>query len=395
MRELLGVYIVFLCLLINLIEGGQGENRASDYGFPTVFAYNLGQYPYFEHLPVPNKKVTPEDLVYWNQMLDDLLKKYPKPAGTKVRAQAYLYNAQRDFAFLSYKMNGRFAGSIGPVSAGVLKLFFPEYVPEFTPDPNAPALNDIYSKTLARVVLDKVKDRFSHEQPLKPYPILQGAQYWSGKNPIGLELGNLKPWSMSSSSLYRSKPPPPLSDSYWKDQINQIKAQMNELTPEKKDLIYYWAGMTTPGSGDWQTILEDYLKKLNARIGTRLLVRSTLAMGIYDATAGAFDTKYTYWIKRPSMIDDSIKPVIDVPEHPSYPSAHSSIAGASSTILIYFFPENQEKWNQLAIQSGMSRIWAGIHYPNDHEEGIKLGKKVGEITIAKSLFLHQIVDSKQ
>ncbi|HYG64990.1 MAG TPA: vanadium-dependent haloperoxidase [Thermoanaerobaculia bacterium] len=69
------------------------------------------------------------------------------------------------------------------------------------------------------------------------------------------------------------------------------------------------------------------------------------------------------------------------PRHPSYPSGHSTYAGAASEILSYFFPDYSGELTKLADNTGMGRLWAGIHYRSDHIEGMKLGRCVARLII--------------
>jgi hypothetical protein len=69
------------------------------------------------------------------------------------------------------------------------------------------------------------------------------------------------------------------------------------------------------------------------------------------------------------------------PRHPSYPSGHSTLGGAASEILSFFFPDFTAELNQLADNIGMARLWAGIHWRSDHEQGMKLGRCVARMII--------------
>lgn len=69
------------------------------------------------------------------------------------------------------------------------------------------------------------------------------------------------------------------------------------------------------------------------------------------------------------------------PRHPSYPSGHSTYAGAASELLSWFFPDYREEFNRLADNAGMARLWAGIHYRSDHLQGMKLGRCVACMVI--------------
>jgi len=69
------------------------------------------------------------------------------------------------------------------------------------------------------------------------------------------------------------------------------------------------------------------------------------------------------------------------PRHPSYPSGHSTYAGAASEMLSYFFPDYSGEFTKLADNTGLGRLWAGIHYRSDHIEGMKLGRCVARLII--------------
>ncbi|MEA2564321.1 MAG: hypothetical protein QOH06_5825 [Acidobacteriota bacterium] len=69
------------------------------------------------------------------------------------------------------------------------------------------------------------------------------------------------------------------------------------------------------------------------------------------------------------------------PRHPSYPSGHSTYSGAASEILSYFFPDYSGEFTKLADNTGLARLWAGIHYRSDHIEGMKLGRCVARLVI--------------
>jgi len=71
------------------------------------------------------------------------------------------------------------------------------------------------------------------------------------------------------------------------------------------------------------------------------------------------------------------------PRHPAYPSGHSTAGGAASEILSFFFPDFTAEFNQLADNGGMARLWAGIHWRSDHEQGLKLGRSVARMVIAR------------
>jgi hypothetical protein len=82
-------------------------------------------------------------------------------------------------------------------------------------------------------------------------------------------------------------------------------------------------------------------------------------------------------------MDTRIKTVVGLPNFPSYTSGHSTFSGAAATVLTYLFPEKSTQLNDLAKQASESRIYGGIHFRFDCEEGLNAGIKVGKFAIER------------
>jgi hypothetical protein len=65
-----------------------------------------------------------------------------------------------------------------------------------------------------------------------------------------------------------------------------------------------------------------------------------------------------------------------VPNHPSYPSNHACISGASALILDAQFPDEHGRYFAMAREAAESRIYGGIHYRIDIDEGFKIAQNV-------------------
>lgn len=71
------------------------------------------------------------------------------------------------------------------------------------------------------------------------------------------------------------------------------------------------------------------------------------------------------------------------PRHPAYPSGHSTYSAAASEILTYFFPHERVELERLADNIGTARLWAGVHWRQDHLAGRTLGIAVAQRVIAQ------------
>ena len=79
---------------------------------------------------------------------------------------------------------------------------------------------------------------------------------------------------------------------------------------------------------------------------------------------------------RPSFLTNKIKPCIEVPEHPSYPSGHSIQAYMLAHILSDKYPNKKEHLFRIADKIAKNRELAGVHYKSDTEFGKDLAKKL-------------------
>jgi len=59
-------------------------------------------------------------------------------------------------------------------------------------------------------------------------------------------------------------------------------------------------------------------------------------------------------------------PTPGTPRHPAYPSGHSTYSAAAAFTLIAFFPQYAEDLLRLADNTGVARLWAGVHWRSDH-----------------------------
>ena len=81
-------------------------------------------------------------------------------------------------------------------------------------------------------------------------------------------------------------------------------------------------------------------------------------------------------------------PTPGTPRHPAYPSGHSTYSAAAAFTLIAFFPQYAEDLLRLADNTGVARLWAGVHWRSDHPFGQLVGRAVAK------LIINQLIDAK-
>jgi membrane-associated phospholipid phosphatase len=101
----------------------------------------------------------------------------------------------------------------------------------------------------------------------------------------------------------------------------------------------------------------------------------------FDAQLTCFETKYHYFVIRPSQAEPAISLVFPNPNYPAYPSGHACISSAAAHVLKHFFPAHTAELTDLVTEAGLSRIYAGIHYRFDITASWVLGPAVAEWAI--------------
>jgi len=342
----------------------------------TYFSYSLDELEAIRSLPIANEELNQQKCEALDSMIDELTAK-PLPDGLATRCIAYLNVANRDFALLSYQIAQKFVGNVDLLTLKILQLINADFRPAHL------IQVDPYSSKISEIVFSKIEERYKEEQAhLKDYSPKLGPNYWKEEPPyLGQRIGTCKLWLVPSLESVEVMPPPNFDSIIWSFGINQILFDQALMTPTMKKLVFYWGGQDGPKSGNWLAIANKYLEGKSLAFPDFLFIRATLAMGYVDALAAAFDAKYTYWVQRPHMRNSKVVQVINCPKHPSYPSAHSVTSAASATILIYFFPDEKEKWQKMVFEAASSRIWGGLHYMYDNEAGLIQGEKVGRMVI--------------
>jgi membrane-associated phospholipid phosphatase len=147
---------------------------------------------------------------------------------------------------------------------------------------------------------------------------------------------------------------------------------------------FHWAPLN---SLLWEAELGQKLieYRLDANPPRAARAYALLSVAGYDAAVACWDAKYAYWSPRPVHVDPSVTPLFTTPLHPSYPSGHSSVVGASSTVLGYLFPRDAACLKLNAEEMAASRMWAGIHFRSDNETGLELGRSVARVVIDRAM----------
>lgn len=343
---------------------------------PTYFTYDDGAARRLQNIQTA-RLMSASEARAWEEKAFSLVSEEKVGSVDASKIYAYLLAAQRDAAHLSHNATGAFYGSLAPVSRAVLCVFFTRRCPALGTD----ADTDEYSAALAETVLARIEERIARDQAGRaPYAVKTGEAYWKGVGEfVGLDAGSWETWLIARGGEFRAPAPPEYGSPLHIEELGKVNRALAGATEEQKKAVVFWAGGpgTKTFSGQWLEIASRQADASQFDLGRLLEVRALLAMAVADATIAVFDSKYSYWVKRPFMMDASLRTVMPTPNHPSYPGNHAAVSAAAEVILTYYFPDQAERFKRLAQEATDSRVWGGIHYPMDEEAGTVMGQAVG------------------
>jgi membrane-associated phospholipid phosphatase len=270
------------------------------------------------------------------------------------------------------------------------------------------------------------------QDPITKHPLALGARW-----------GEVRPFVMSSADQFRIPPPPaPDSPEYAAAFEELIRlggdgiATPTERTADQTSAAIYWAYDGLPSLCAPPRLYNQIALQLGLEQGfdlvdlSRLLALMNVAMA--DAGIASWESKYFYKTARPitaiRLADDDGNPdtVADVnytplgapasntsgpnftPPFPAYPSGHATFGGAVFEILRNVlgtddipFTFTSDEYNGVTIdnegnvrelhprsftslsqaedENGQSRIYLGIHWSFDKDEGILQGRRIADL----------------
>jgi membrane-associated phospholipid phosphatase len=197
----------------------------------------------------------------------------------------------------------------------------------------------------------------------------------SSAAPIVRSLHGVRPFFLTSASQLRPPPPPAFGSPAFVAALSEIRAISDTRTPEQLAIAQFWNTASAPfTAGALNLIADDLIEQHHRgeREAARILAYANAAA--FDAQIACFDAKFTYWFIRPSQADSAITLPIGLPNHPSYPSAHSCITSALMTVVADALPSERSKLEGIIEIAGLSRMYGGIHYRFDVEAGQAIGR---------------------
>jgi membrane-associated phospholipid phosphatase len=206
--------------------------------------------------------------------------------------------------------------------------------------------------------------------------------------PMLPNFGFVQAWSITSAELIAARPPAPYSTSsaQMTAEVAEVRNTVQKLTREQRAIALKWndgAGTYTP-PGHWNDIAADHIRDANMSEVRAARAFALLNMAMHDASVGCWEAKYRYFNPRPSQLDASIRTDIGLPNFPAYPSGHSTFSAAAADVLGYLFPSSAADFKAMADEAGVSRLYGGIHFPNDITQGKAHGDRIAAFTLRRA-----------
>lgn len=246
--------------------------------------------------------------------------------------------------------------------------------------------------------------------------------------------GNVKTLALDSSSEFRSPPPPALGSEQLIQELEEVVQLQANLSNEDKALVEFMRDgpKSVQQTGHWLIFAQDVSRRDKHTLDQDVKLYFLVTMAAMDAFIACWETKMYYDYARPySLIRNQYKgkdiqawggpnkgtvtikgenwvpyspETFVCPPFPSYISGHSTVSGACSKVLELFtgsdvFGEEvtllpgamtepgitQDSvvlkfttFSETAEMAGQSRVLGGYHIQCENQEGLTMGRKVGE-----------------
>lgn len=240
----------------------------------------------------------------------------------------------------------------------------------------------------------------------------------------------LAPFTMTHNEQFRVPAPPAFDSPEFAESYEEVYAlggvDSSARTADQTQIAYFWEdgpGTVTP-PGHWQVIAQQLADAAGNDLMENARLFALLSLTQADAAVVSWDNKYFHDHVRPytaitQEADDDGNPdtagdpawfnLIPTPPFPTYTSGHSTFSGSSSRILEHFFGTDEmtfcgpspdpghwpealtgvvrcwDSLSQAAEEAGQSRIYGGIHWQYDNQEGLNSGRDLADYVYSSFL----------
>ncbi|MGZ8552781.1 MAG: vanadium-dependent haloperoxidase [Chitinophagaceae bacterium] len=287
-----------------------------------------------------------------------------------------------------------------------------------------------FSDTVVAVILKWSKgDNYAQTRSAEKYTVRDEDGRWVPTPPMYAQAIEPK-WNtircLALDSCSQFMPPrPPSFDVKNKDGIFfksllEVKGIVDSLTDEQKHIADFWddnpfklnvsghvmfATKKFSPAGHWMNIVGIAAKEAKADFATTVAAYTETSIALFDAFISCWDEKFRSNYIRPETVinkylGEEWRPYIQTPPFPSYTSGHATTSAAAAEVMTHWFGDKLSfidtsslefgiesrkitSFREAAKEAAMSRLYGGIHYRFDNDEGNTCGKKLGEFVVQR------------
>lgn len=287
-----------------------------------------------------------------------------------------------------------------------------------------------FSDTIAATILKwSKKDNYLQLRTAERYTVLAQEGRWVPTPPmygqaVEPHWREMRTLVMDSASQFMP-PKPPVFDmkdtnSVFYKALMEVKLIGDSLTDEQKliadffddnpfklnvtgHLMFATKKFSPPGH--WENIVGIAAEKAKADFGITVYAYAKTSIVLFDAFISCWDEKYRSNYVRPETVinkyvNSDWRPYIQTPPFPSYTSGHSTITAAAAEVMTEVFGDNFAyrdssqmefgiparnftSFRHAAQEANISRVYGGIHYRFDCDNGNVAGRKLGEFIVQR------------
>lgn len=293
-----------------------------------------------------------------------------------------------------------------------------------------------FSDTIVATVLKWSKgDNYAQTRSAEKYTVKDEEGRWIPTPPMYAQAVEPK-WNtircivLDSCSQFRPPLPPVFNikdrNSPYYKALLEVKTVGDSLTEEQKHIADFWddnpfklnvsghvmyATKKFSPSGHWMNIVGIAAKESKAGFATTVAAYTQTSIALFDAFISCWDEKFRSNYIRPETainkyLGEEWRPYIQTPPFPSYTSGHATISAAAAEVMTNWFGDNLaftdtsslefgiegrkiQSFRQAAREAAMSRLYGGIHYRFDNDEGNACGRKLGDFIVQRLRFKNQ------
>ena len=226
--------------------------------------------------------------------------------------------------------------------------------------------------------------------------------------------GRVIPFALERPERFRPPPPPALRTRRYAAEVNYVQ-QIGALdsvsrSADQTEIAHFWGygpGTATP-PGHWNQIAQVVAIDQGNSLAQNARLFALLNLALADAAIVCWDVKYAYDYWRPitaiqladtdenflTTADPGWLPLLPTPPFPEYTSGHSTFSGAAAAVLAAFYRRDRvtfsvgsddlpgvsrfyHGFSHAAYESGISRVYGGIHFTSANVHGLLGGARIG------------------